>query len=45
LAVTLYREALALVPENDPELRRELRRRLTVAYQSDFRVVDLPVVQ
>lgn len=45
LAVTLYREALALVPENDPELRRELRRRLTVAYQSDFHVVDLPVVQ
>jgi predicted ATPase len=45
LAVTLYREALALVPEHDPELRRDLRRRLTVAYQSDFHVDDLPVVQ
>ncbi len=45
LAVTLYREALPLVPESDPELRRELRRRLTVAYQSDFHLVDLPVVQ
>ena len=45
LAVTLYREALQLVPESDPELRRELRRRLTVAYQSGFHLVDLPVIQ
>jgi class 3 adenylate cyclase len=45
LAVTLYREALQLVPESDPELRRELRRRLTVAYQSGYHLVDLPVTQ
>ena len=44
-AVTLYREALELVPESDPELRRELRRRLGVAYWSGFHVPDLPVTQ
>jgi class 3 adenylate cyclase len=44
-AVTLYREALQLVPESDPELRRELRRRLTLAYWSGFHVPDLPVTQ
>jgi len=41
LAVTLYREALQLVPESNPDLRRDLRRRLGVAYQSDFHVPDL----
>jgi class 3 adenylate cyclase len=41
LAVRLYREALELVPESNPELRRDLRRRLGVAYQSDFHVPDL----
>ncbi|MDX6551857.1 MAG: hypothetical protein QOH74_345, partial [Gaiellales bacterium] len=45
LAVRLYREALELVPESDPDLRRELRRRLGVAFQSDFHVPDVPVGQ
>jgi class 3 adenylate cyclase len=42
VAVSLYRDALALVPESDPQLRRELRGRLSVAYASGFHLPDLP---
>jgi class 3 adenylate cyclase len=39
-AAELYREALALVPEEDTERRSELRRRLAVAHQAFYHVAD-----
>ena len=39
-AADLYRDALELVPEDDVERRRELRRRLAVARQALFHVLD-----
>ena len=39
-AVSLYREALALVPDGDDARRSELRRRLAVARQAFFHLVD-----
>jgi class 3 adenylate cyclase len=39
-AVSLYREALELVPDDDTARRSELRRRLAVARQALFHVVD-----
>jgi predicted ATPase len=39
-AVTLYRAALALVPADDEVLRRDISRRLAVAWQAQFHVVD-----
>jgi class 3 adenylate cyclase len=40
-AVLLYREALGLVPEDDPELRSALRRRLAVASTASFHLDDV----
>ncbi len=39
-AAALYREALELVPEDDVGRRRELRRRLAIARQALFHVLD-----
>ena len=39
-AAELYREALALVPDEDVERRSELRRRLAVAHQASYHVAD-----
>jgi predicted ATPase len=39
-AVELYREALALVPDGDDELRAAVRRRLAVAHQAFFHLQD-----
>jgi class 3 adenylate cyclase len=39
-AVTLYREALGLVPDENEEARRDLRRRLAVALQTLYHVPD-----
>jgi predicted ATPase len=39
-AVTLYRAALALVAADDEELRRDISRRLAVAWQAQVHVVD-----
>ena len=39
-AVELYREALALVPEEDEERRVAIRRRLAVAHQATFHMLD-----
>ena len=39
-AVELYREALALVPEDDRERRRRLRGKLAVARQAHYHVLD-----
>ncbi len=39
-AVDLYREALGLVPEDDDERRVAIRRRLAVAHQAFFHVLD-----
>ena len=44
-AVSLYREALALVPESDDARRGELRRRLAVARQALFHVVDARILR
>ena len=42
--VRLYKEALALVPEGDEDLRRDLRRRMAVAYQLGYHGADVPLV-
>ena len=39
-AVTLFRAALSLVPEDDEATRREIMRRLAVAMQAAFHVPD-----
>jgi len=39
-AVALYRAALELVPADDEKRRRDIRRRLAVALQAQFHVVD-----
>jgi predicted ATPase len=39
-AVSLYREALELLPEDASERRSELRRRLAIARQALFHVLD-----
>ena len=39
-AVELYREALTLVPEEDEERRVAIRRRLAVAHQATFHMLD-----
>jgi class 3 adenylate cyclase len=39
-AVALYREGLALVPDSDGDLRRDLRRKLAVARQAHYHVPD-----
>jgi predicted ATPase len=39
-AVELYQEALKLVPETDEERRKLLRRRLALAHQASFHVMD-----
>jgi predicted ATPase len=39
-AAELYREALALVPEEETERRSELRRRLAIAHQAHYHVED-----
>jgi predicted ATPase len=43
-AVALYREALELVPENDPR-RREIGRRLAVALQAAFHLPDVETLR
>jgi predicted ATPase len=40
LAVALYREALALVPAEEVDRRNVIRRRLAVAHQAAYHVVD-----
>jgi class 3 adenylate cyclase len=40
-AVALYREALELVPEADEERRRDIKRRLAVAFQAFFHSQDV----
>jgi class 3 adenylate cyclase len=40
-AVTLYREALSLVPEDDTERRSALRRRLAIASTASFHLDDV----
>jgi class 3 adenylate cyclase len=44
-AVELYREALELVPKGDDVRRSELRRRLAVARQALFHVVDARILR
>ena len=44
-AVALYREALELVPEDDGVRRSDLRRRLAVARQALFHVVDARILR
>jgi adenylate cyclase len=40
LAVSLYREALDLVTEDDGDRRNAIRRRLAVAHQAAYHIVD-----
>jgi hypothetical protein len=39
--VMLYKEALALVPEDDRDRRRDLRGRMAVAYQLGYHEADV----
>jgi class 3 adenylate cyclase len=43
-AVTLYKEALDMTPQEDVERVRFLRRRLAIAHQTVFHVDDVPLV-
>jgi predicted ATPase len=43
-AVDLYREALALVPEEDTERRSAIRRRLAVAHQAFYHLEDARIL-
>jgi class 3 adenylate cyclase len=40
-AFDLYQESLALVPDEDGDLRREIRRRLALAYETSWHVADV----